>query len=156
MHAYAQLHLKTWGSLLGVPSTDAIGMESIVMFCTNVEVGAALIAICLPTLGPGTFFHNTRWSWLACIGFKLRSHTSASETDYGSQQTSSKSQTCAGHQERDSGEQSETALNGIGYEVDIRVESRDVSPSDTEVKRRYEELFPPGSGKVAAEPKESV
>ncbi|KAI9684323.1 MAG: hypothetical protein M1820_010894 [Bogoriella megaspora] len=60
--------------VLGVSSADVIGMSTILLFWTQVEVGVANVAICLPAMRPGTLLTSRHskallnkigMSWLA-------------------------------------------------------------------------------------------
>ncbi|KAL9080960.1 MAG: hypothetical protein Q9157_000369 [Trypethelium eluteriae] len=157
--AYTRVHPGS-GMTLGVADTDAISVASIVMMLAMVEVGVALIAICLPTLYTGTFFHNLRWAWISRRASKRGSHRVGSKHDYRGYQATSRSNKGSNkgtnHSVRESGEDSETELRGIGYRMDFWVESQAADTRSTEAKRRYEDLFPPASGRVEAHPNEAV
>ena len=148
------------GSTLGVHNADSLGEISALIFLAMVEEGVALIAICLPTLHPGTLFNHTLWARLSQIGSSWISHRNSSSRNLnGRQESLPGSQPRPRHLKgRGSGEHSEADLNATSYQMECRVESQSQRGEEryAEAIRRYEDLFPIEPGKVEAMPREAV
>ncbi|KAI9710494.1 MAG: hypothetical protein M1820_002630 [Bogoriella megaspora] len=142
-----QTHIEKGGSALGIPVTDSVGVISVIVILTMAEVGVALVAICLPTLRPGSLFHGGRWRWVSPVGSGAESRSGSSKEQCVPQSSNDRRQSC---------EESEADLDDDENQIDPRIGSRAQAEKSTKFRTGYEELILTSSGKVEVRPKEAV
>jgi hypothetical protein len=150
-------------------------MVNIHIFWTMMEVGIALIAICLPLFRPGTLLKKNHWlqRWLGSVGTKIsrsarphsvRHHQSSHSTSKGIPGVprakhvplvSAAESFNGAYSKMGSGDSLEMQGNGkYGYVVDVeggKGVREDTEMQEQDFQRRYQALFP-----VTGAPEEKV
>ena len=152
--------------VLGVSSLDVIGMTTILLFWTQVEVGVANVAICLPAMRPGRLLtskgskqllERVRMTWLASS--KGESSGSRSRKSYLQQRDEPTFRPDQYDRRSDDGLPAETKSDGISKTVDVEVQTVGRYPPQTQadVATRYQLLqYPARVAQREVGPFESV
>ncbi|KAF2235227.1 hypothetical protein EV356DRAFT_532226 [Viridothelium virens] len=148
------------GVTLGVSSTDWMGMVTIHIFWTMVEVGVALIAICLPLFRPGTLLRKNHWiqRWLGSFSTRLsRSRRSAHHSHRHAPPGAGRSKHIPLVSSEDEAEKSLSKSANSNTDYQMRIDpTQDVELQERDFKDRYEQLFPTTTATVETIPSRVV
>ena len=120
-------------------------MVTIHIFWTMVEVGVALVAICLPLFRPGTLLRKNHWiqRWLGAFDAKPSKPPRQANNPYGrlapaADQSEHKRLVSIGVVEKSSDK-----LASANHDYHVAVESmQDVALANREFRDRYDRFFP--------------
>ena len=136
--------------VLGVSSLDIIGMTTILLFWTQIEVGVANVAVCLPAMRPSRLFTSRRsnkllekvkMAWLG--NSKGGTSSPKSGGSYFEQKDEPISRPDDFHPSSADGMSAESKLGNISKTVDFNVHSSMASyppRTDADMAPRYESL----------------
>ncbi|KAI9708053.1 MAG: hypothetical protein M1820_004257 [Bogoriella megaspora] len=143
------------GQSLGVSSTDWMGMVTIHIFWTMIEVGVALIAICLPLFRPGTLLRKGHWlqRWLGSFSDKIRSTRRSVHHSRGVSMPNAAAQRPIPL--KSTGSTSKTPQLNADY-LTAKESMQDEEVARQDFRDRYERLFPTTSISVEANPRNMV